>query len=67
MAAAQQVEALDIDQDYLSLIPETHMVEGENQLLRVVLWPLYMCMHSCTHGGGGISDFFPPFFKGFSG
>lgn len=33
----QQIEALTINPDDLNLIPGTHMVEGENQLLKAVL------------------------------
>jgi len=28
--------------DRLSSIPRTHVLEGENQLLEVILWPPYM-------------------------
>lgn len=35
----------------LTLIPGTHMVQGENWLLQALLWPPYMlgCMHRQAH------------------
>lgn len=39
----QQGKELAAKRDKVSLTPGTHMVEGENQLQQVVLWPLFSC------------------------
>lgn len=36
---AQQIKAVAAKSDGLTLFSGTHMVEGEKQLLNVVLWP----------------------------
>lgn len=47
----QRVEALATKPDYLSLLPlGTHMVEGENQFLQVVLWCLYTYTYNTNYG-----------------
>lgn len=47
---AQQVKVLEVKPKDSSLIPETHMGEGDNLLLQVVLWPS-QCkhVHTCLH------------------
>lgn len=42
---AQRVKMFALKPD-LSLIPEAHMVEGENWLPQVVLWPFMMILAS---------------------
>lgn len=39
---AQQVKVLVAKSDDLSLIPRTQIVEVENQLIQVVLWPPHL-------------------------
>lgn len=47
---AQQVKVLEVKPKNLSLILETHMGEGDNLLLQVVLWSS-QCkhVHTCLH------------------
>lgn len=48
---AQRVKRFALGHEDLSLNPGTHTVEGENQLLEFVLWPLHKCcdMHMHVH------------------
>lgn len=48
---AQWVKALDAKPDDLSSVPGIHIIEGENQLLEVVLWlpHVYCGMHTPTY------------------
>lgn len=45
---AQWIQVFVAEADNLGLTPGTHMIKGENQLPKVVLWPLYECQGSCA-------------------